>query len=415
MMSQQAPVLCISDGANAWSKALSGVGTFPLVDTLWKDAARSIDRLQPAAVLAVDADAADGKFGEIATQIAEIQPYIPLIAINLTTPGQASNAISFSAADGNLVRLEARLTSALRVRTLHATVLRRIIDTASMQQQQLPNTDPLDDATVLLIGRGTSYPALSIALGERMGVVGALSIEAAAKHLNSRDLDGVVIGEGFSHRVVDAFLTVLSEDSRFRDLPAILTGPAAAFVSVQSLPNLEIVSGQVEDVANSAIPLIRQHAFAARLMRALKSLDAGGLLDARTGLMTSTAFDRDFALAIEDAQKRGGGLSAARFVFGSIPDRIRYDAARILSRLMRRMDFAALQHDGSIVVAFAETDLRTAHMIARRLASVLRHTMHSLAREKRIDPHVTLVTLLPKDSAATLLDRLYGESQRAAS
>ncbi|WP_315832791.1 GGDEF domain-containing protein [Bradyrhizobium prioriisuperbiae] len=413
-MSQQAPVLCISDGANAWSKALSGVGSFPLVDTAWKNAARAIDRLQPAAVLVADADAADERLGEIAAQVADIQPYIPLIAINLKTQGQASNAISFSAADGNLVRLEARLTAALRVRTLHATVLRRIIDTASMQQQ-LPNTDPLDDATVLLIGRGASYPTLSIALGERMGVVGALSIEAAAKHLNTRDLDGVVIGEGFSHRVIDAFLTVLSEDSRFRDLPAILTGSAAAFVSVQSLPNLEIVSGQAEDVASSAIPLIRQHAFAARLTRALKSLDAGGLLDTRTGLMTSTAFDRDFALAIEDAQKRGGGLSAARFMFGSIPDRIRYDAARILSRLMRRMDFAALQDDGSIVVAFAETDLRTAHMIARRLASVLRHTMHSLAREKRIDPHVTLVTLLPKDSAVTLFDRLYGESQRAAS
>ena len=39
---------------------------------------------------------------------------------------------------------------------------------------------PIDDATVLLIGRGAGYPALSVALGEQMGVVGALSIEAAA-------------------------------------------------------------------------------------------------------------------------------------------------------------------------------------------------------------------------------------------
>ena len=45
-----------------------------------------------------------------------------------------------------------------------------------------------------------------------MGVVGALSIEAAAKHLNTRDIDGIVLGEGFSARVVDAFLTVLAED-----------------------------------------------------------------------------------------------------------------------------------------------------------------------------------------------------------
>ena len=67
---------------------------------------------------------------------------------------------------------------------------------------------------MLLIGRGAAYPALSVSLGERMGVVGALSIEAAAKHLNVRDIDGIVLGEGFSPRVMDAFLTVLAEDAR---------------------------------------------------------------------------------------------------------------------------------------------------------------------------------------------------------
>jgi hypothetical protein len=85
----------------------------------------------------------------------------------------------------------------------------------------LPDTDPVRDATVLLIGRGACYPALSVSLGERMGVVGALSIEAAAKHLNTRDIDGIVLGEGFSARVEDAFLTVLAEDARFRNLPVV--------------------------------------------------------------------------------------------------------------------------------------------------------------------------------------------------
>ena len=56
-------------------------------------------------------------------------------------------------------------------------------------------TDPVRDATVLLIGRGAGYAALSVALGERMGLVGALSIEAAAKHLNSRDIDAIVLGD----------------------------------------------------------------------------------------------------------------------------------------------------------------------------------------------------------------------------
>ena len=98
------------------------------------------------------------------------------------------------------VWLCARLRAALRVRSLHATVMRRLVPATPMALSQI---DPARDATVLLIGRGGAYPALSVALGERTGVVGALSIEAAAKHLNVRDIDGIVLGEGFSPRVID--------------------------------------------------------------------------------------------------------------------------------------------------------------------------------------------------------------------
>jgi hypothetical protein len=90
------------------------------------------------------------------------------------------------------------------------------------------------------------------------------------------------------------------------------------------------------------------------------------------------------------------------------------DAARILSRLMRQMDFGAVQNDGSIVAVFAETDLRTAHMIARRLSSVMRHTTHG-KRDARVEPAVTLATMLPSDSAKSLLARLYQDARRAAS
>jgi hypothetical protein len=65
-------------------------------------------------------------------------------------------------------------------------------------------------------------------------------------------------------------------------------------------------------------------------------------------------------------------------------------------------------------VVFAETDLRTAHMIARRLSSVMRHTSHG-KRDAHSVPVVTIETLLPSDSAKSLLARLYDEARRAAS
>jgi hypothetical protein len=410
-MSQPGPIIVVSKAEPlSFASALDDAKIFPIIDIGWADAPRAIEQLQPAAVLAVLSEVVEPRFVALAKQIAARQPYLPLIAVD---PGTSlpANAIPFSQSGGNFDRLATRLRAALRVRTLHATVMRRLGDDPAARTT-LPDTDPARDATVLLIGRGATYPALSVSLGERMGVVGALSIEAAAKHLNTRDIDGIVLGEGFNARVVDAFLTVLAEDARFRNLPVVVTldGLAPAY----DLPNLEIISGEPERVAANALPLIRQHAFEAHLSRTLRSIEAGGLLDPKTGLLTPTAFNRDFATAVYQTLSRGGGLSVARFTFDADNRRAQLDGARIISRLMRQMDFGAVQEDGSVIVVFAETDLRTAHMIARRLSSVMRHTSHG-KRDARAEPVVTLATMLPTDSAKSLLARLYEEARRAAS
>ena len=408
-MSQQGPILVVSTAQRpSFADALDVAKLFPVIEAEWADAARAVDQVQPAAVVADGSEIDEAHFAALATRVAARQPYLPLVAIDprIALP---DNAIPFFQIQGHPDRLIARLRAALRVRALHATVMRRQAPAASIA---LSNIDLAREATVLLIGRGGAYPTLSVALGERAGVVGALSIEAAANHLNIRDIDGIVLGEGFSARVVDAFLTVLAEDARFRHLPVVVTSSDLA--PAYDLANLEIISGDAAQVAAAVLPLIRQHAFEAHLSRTLKSIDANGLIDAHTGLLTSAAFERDFASAVYQTQQRGGGLSVARFIFDPAHPRAQIDGARIISRLMRQMDFGAAQDDGSVVVAFAETDLKTAHAIARRLSSVMRHTSHG-PRDVRAEPDVTVATLLPKDSAKSLLSRLEEEAQRAAS
>src|SRR5229473_1291631 len=409
-MSQQGPIIIVSTAQRpSFASALDDAKIFPIIDTGWADASRAIEQLQPAAVLVAMSDAVKADAETLAKRIATRQPYLPLLAID---PGTRlpENAIPFSQASGNFDRLVARLRAALRIRSLHATVMRRLEDPAA--RKTLADIDPARDATVLLIGRGAAYPSLSVSLGERIGIVGPLSIEAAAKHLNTRDIDGIVLGEGFSPRVVDAFLTVLAEDARFRILPVIVTleGVTPAY----DLPNLEVISGDPARTTANALPLIRQHAFEAHLSRTLRSIDAGGLLDPRTGLLMPVAFNRDFATAVHQTLSRGGGLSIARFAFDPAQARAQLDGARILSRLMRQMDFGTVREDGSVIVVFAETDLRTAHMIARRLSSVMRHTTHG-KRDTRSEPVVTLATMQPGDSAISLLARLHDEARRVAS
>jgi GGDEF domain-containing protein len=133
-----------------------------------------------------------------------------------------------------------------------------------------------------------------------------------------------------------------------------------------------------------------------------------------TGLLTRAAFERDFATAVREAQSRGGGLSVARFAFDKNHARAQVDGARILSRLMRQMDFGAAREDGSVIVVFAGADLRNAHAIARRLSSVMRHTSHG-KRDVRSEPVVTLAALESSDTVQSLLARLYDQGRRAAS
>lgn len=406
-MSQQGPILVVSTAErSSFASALDDAKLFPVVETEWAEAARAIEQVQPAAVITAGSgiDAAD--LAALARQTAARQPYLPLIVVDPLTP-LPENAIPFLQAQGDVGRLVARLGAALRIRSLHATVMRRqAVPTA------LSDVDTARDATVLLVGRGAGYPALSVSLGERTGVVGALSIEAAAKHLNTRDIDGIVLAEGFSARVIDAFLTVLTEDARFRHLPVVVTSDDLA--PAYNLPNLEMISGDPARIAAIALPLIRQRAFEAHLSRTLRAIDAEGLIDARTGLLTPAAFDRDFATAVYQTQERGGGLSVARFAFDPAHPRAQFDGARIIARLMRQMDFGAVFEDGSVVVAFAGTDLKNAHAIARRLSSVMRHTSHG-KRDARVEPSVTVAALMPNDSAKSLLARLDEEARRAAS
>ena len=408
-MSQAGPILFVSNGERpAFIAALDEARFFPVIDTAWAGAVRAVEEVQPAVVLAAMDAGHEPHLALLARKIAEQSPYLPFVALD-AAGALPHNALPFSSSRaGHSERLIARLRAALRIRTLHATVLRRLPEV----KVALPEADPVRDATVLLIGRGAAYPALSVALGERVGVIGALSIEAAAKHLNTRDLDGVVLAEGFTPRVTDAFLTVLAEDTRFRSLPVILT--AHQLTQTYDLPNLELIPGEPAKVAANALPLIRQHAMEAQLSRTLRSFDAGGWLDPRSGLLTVEAFARDFAKAVEQTLARGGGLSVARFAFDPGNSRAQLDAARILSRLMRQMDFGVAQKDGSVIVVFAETDFRTAHMIARRLSSVMRHTSNG-KHEMRSDPVVSVDSLSPSDTARSLLGPLSAEASRAAS
>jgi GGDEF domain-containing protein len=420
-MSLQGPMLVVADSpATGLVDALVAAGAFPIVETTWADAPTAFVSVKPTAVVIAEPGAPldEAAARMLCLQIATAKgTIVPVIA---RVHGDQESAIPIAlAADAALPveRLIARLQSAMRVRALHATVLRRIETFASHDGRlpPLPIGDALDDATVLIAGRGPLYPKLSVAMGERVKMLGALSVETAAKHLNTRDVDGIVLGDGFSPRMVEAFLTVLAQDSRFRDIPVAVIGEAPPEFT-EALPNIDHIDGDPARLVARMVPLVRMHAFEARLKRMLKSLDADGMFDAETGLHTRDTFCRELGNAMAEAGDRSQPLSLARFSFdGALDERAGMDGARLVTRLIRNIDFATRDDDGSILIAFTQTDLRSAHVVARRIAGLIKNTMLVPQRgSAKVAAHVTLATMKAGDTLDSLMARAMGSRVVAA-
>ncbi len=424
-MSLQGPMVIVADSpAPDVVDALSAAGAFPVVESRWPDAPSAFVAVQPSAIVFAepgppsDVKAARTLGLQIKTRSG---PFIPLIGRANADSGWMIPDVLPIDADASPDRLVARLRTALRVRSLHATVLRRA-ETFKAQGNTvvpiLPNTDPIEDATVLVTGRGRSYPALAVAVGERVGLIGALSIETAARYLNARDVDGVVIGDGFSPKVVEALLTVLAEDARFRDLPVAVANGVPNLVADfgAQLVNMETVGSDPAHVTDRMLPLVRLHAFDARLKRILKAYDSEGVIDPQTGLLTRDAFWRELSRTLQDAGQRSVNLSLARFAFGPVIDqRTSMDTARLLSRIVRNIDFACQGEDGSVLCVFTGTNLPAAHVISRRIAAVLKHTMLTSDKGRpKLETNITLGALKPTDTADSLLARVGAATFAAA-
>jgi len=415
-MSLQRPILIIAGRpAGALSQAFADAGAAPVIEASWAGAITAFTEAKPAAVVIPEPDSDSPLAAEaLSLLIAAAVPHTPaIIRVRDNAAPTVANALPISD-DASVEQLIAKVASAQRLRTLHSTVLVRA---QALKEErniiaELPAGDPLEDAAVLLVGRGRHHATLSVAVGERMGVIGALSTDTAERCLAAREVTGIVIGDGLPASSVDAFLGTLCSNMLYRDLPIAMLGAAA---DIAELPNFTRANDP-QALLQLTLPLLRARSLESALKRLLKSIEYKGMLDVLTGLLYPNAFDQALRLAVEDAVQRKTALSLARFAFEQPLDRrVAVDAARLIADLMRDTDFACQQQDNSILFAFGDTSLRDANVAARRLASILKHSMLRLDRERpNVSPAVTLATLKPGDTPLTLLGRVASQPVAAA-
>src|SRR5438045_4022903 len=149
-MSLQGPILIVANKpAGSLAQAFADAGAFPLVETSWAGATTAVTEVKPAVIVLSEPGAADSDAAAaIAHHVATAAPFIPMIIrVRDNTAPAVPDALSIPD-DAPVEQLIARVTSALRLRTLHSTVIGR----AKWLQDErnivpaLPARDPLDDA-----------------------------------------------------------------------------------------------------------------------------------------------------------------------------------------------------------------------------------------------------------------------------
>jgi GGDEF domain-containing protein len=416
-MSLQGPILLVAEQPSGdVAEALRAAGASPIIETSWADASAVFMTGKPCAIVIAESDMPPSESAArmLCLQAATANgPVIPVIA-RMAADQELPVPIALAAdTDEPIERMMARLRIAMRVRALHAAVLQRVEEHAAGHGSlpELPVGDPLDEATVMIVGRGPAYPAMNAAVAQRFGLLGALSIETAARHLETREIDGIVICDG--QRTIDATLTVLAETERYRHIPVVVMGDVATDFT-DHLPQLTRAAGDAQRIVGRLIPPVRQHALEHRLGRMMAALDSGGAIDPVTGLLTPDRFWHELNKSIAGSSQYGHALSIARFTFGcTLPARAGNDRARLLAQVMRDNDFACRDGDGSIFIAFVQTGLHSAHVMARRIAAALRNSMLP-AGSQPPDANVTLATLRDTDTLESLLLRVHGGEMVAA-
>src|SRR5262245_51458545 len=131
-MATLGPVLVVAERPSAdLVEALGQAGAFPIIETGIADAAVAIEQIEPTALILTDAEAwpkeADGTAGASLRKTIESGsgPFIPVLA-RVSHDGALPllHALPIGT-DEPAAQVVARLRSALRVRSLHATLLRR--------------------------------------------------------------------------------------------------------------------------------------------------------------------------------------------------------------------------------------------------------------------------------------------------
>jgi len=277
-MSLQGPIVVIAGQKNPdLADALAAAGAFPVIESSWSDAADAIARIEPAAVV-MDAPKSPprpprrGPCGPRSTP-----PVVPMCRWSPGSPtGHAGNPARCRSRP--MRRRPDRDPARFGVAGAHPPLRRRSAGDALEGECGGPS-GPAGQRSARGRHRDRHRPRPDLSGAHHRGRRGGRpdrgderrdrrQIPHRARHRRHRDRRRI------HPLTIEAFLTVLAEDTRFRDLPiALLPGlPRRDRPEPPAQPGTS--RRRPAEIVARILPLVRQHAFEARLQRQLAALEA---------------------------------------------------------------------------------------------------------------------------------------------
>ena len=139
-MSLQGPILIVANKPlSGLAQAFTDAGAFPVIEASWAGAPTAAAEVKPSAIVLSEPDVADRAAATaLARHVAAAVPFIPMVTrVREDVAAALPDALAL-ASDAPAEQVVARISSALRLRTLHSTVLSRA---KSLKEERRPKPD----------------------------------------------------------------------------------------------------------------------------------------------------------------------------------------------------------------------------------------------------------------------------------
>lgn len=290
-----------------------------------------------------------------------------------------------------------RVTSLVRLNTMHEELVRRVNTSAKYGVDAPPEIAPpvsVENATVMVLGDPTQFAMIEHSLAKQVTLVGALSEATALDYLARRSFDAVLINTTGPLDPFVPFVKEVRRQSRLFNLPVLALAESRELEKTNDLYGTGITDVMAKPYSCNELKirvnlLVRESRFRDSLKHIYQQAKHLATSDALTGLYSRGFLLEHVASMVADASKTSQSFTLAGLAIANIKeinhelgyaagDRIIRQVGEVIGMLIRGEDLAARYSGSKFMLALPDTPEDKARHAMQRIIGVITNTEFSV-------------------------------------